>query len=1108
MDKISNLTPEQQKLFIQLLQQEGIAAQVPAIPRRKTVETLPSFAQQRLWFLQEFETEKSLYNCSLVMSLKGPLQVDWLHRALEQIVTRHESLRTTFEMKEGQPLLRTNPPGPVDLRVVELSGPGREETHRNKLIEEEARLAFDLGRSPLLRALLLRSSAHEHVLILTMHHIASDAWSLEIFSREMAALYESFSKGEEPALPELPIQYADYSTWQRDWLQTGVLEKQLGYWKKQLEGLPELLELSIAHARPPIQGHTGRRHRFVLQPSLRGGLTQLSQSQGVTLFMTLLASFQVLLWRYSGQTDVVVGTPIAGRHWRETEPLIGFFVNTLVLRSNLTGNPTFGELLRTVSEVALAAFSNQDVPFEKLVDDLLPGRDMSRNPLFQIMLVLQNTATPKWRLHGLELEQQEVIETGTSKFDLTLQLQEKDDQLNGLIVYRDDLFDESAIQRMALHFEALLRAIVDQPGTRIGELEILDVEEKRQVIERWNETAAPPPAHRFLHGWFEEQANATPGAVAIKYEGASWSYVELNQRTNQLANYLQSLGAGPEKLVGFCLQRTPQIIAAMLGILKAGAAYVPLDPTYPEERLRYMLEDSGASVLLVDNTWTGNYENMRLRVVNLENEQDSIARLGLEPPTALVDPRMAAYVVYTSGSTGLPKGVVIEHRSAAELLEWSGRTFDKEELAGMLFSTSVCFDLSVFEVFVPLSFGGTVILAENALLLPQAHREEITLINTVPSAMIELLRSNALPSRTKTINLAGEALRRDTVQQIYQRQGVQRIVNLYGPTEDTTYSTYAQLDPGEDGKVPIGRPISNTQAYVLDENLQPAPIGVAGELYLGGAGLARGYLNRPDMTAARFRPNPFARQPGNRLYETGDRARWLPNGSLEYLGRVDNQVKLRGYRIELGEIETALRTHEKLAQAAVIVHETKTAEQQLVGYLVLQPGKSALSVESVRAYLGTRLPAYMIPEVFVVLDQLPLNSNGKLDRKRLQKSGGGRLAPKKAYVAPRNSTEELLAGIWADALQCAPIGMEDDFFALGGQSLRAMQVASRLREILQIDVPVRLIFTSSTIAALSSALQNLEAIPGQMEKMARVFLTIQQMSIEEVDSKLKAARSV
>ncbi|HWP43817.1 MAG TPA: amino acid adenylation domain-containing protein, partial [Blastocatellia bacterium] len=965
---------------------------------------------------------------------------------------------------------------------------------------EEASRGFDLREGPLIRGKLLRLGEEDHVLLLTMHHIISDGWSVGVFVRELGLLYPAFLRGEPSPLEDLPIQYADYAVWQRSWLQGAELRRQIDYWKGRLSGPLPPLELPWDRPRPAVKTYSGRVQSRWLSESLSRSLKELSRREGATLFMTLLAAFNVLLFRYSGQEDILVGTPIANRNRAEIEGLIGFFINTLVMRSDLSGNPTFRELVGRVKNTALEAYDHQDVPFETLVQELQPDRDPSRTPIFQVVFILQNAPDNGLQLPGLNISLI-TSDSGTAKFDLTLGMIEAGERLFASMEYNTDLFDDETISRMLSHFQAIIEAVAADPETRIAELPLLSDDEMNRMLVEWNETGLRIDPNRLLHELVEEQAEQTPERVAVISRGEQISYVELNERANQLGHYLRSRGVGPEVRVGLCIERGVNMVVGLLGILKAGGAYVPLDPAYPAHRLRYVIEDADVRLIVTDSRLKDSLPADQVEVILIDRQWEQVSRESRQRVGIGVVSENLAYLIYTSGTTGRPKGVAIEHRSAAAFIQWAREEFEDRFLAGVLASTSLCFDLSVFEIFAPLSRGGKVIVAENALALADIEeRNEVSLINTVPSAMAELVRLEAIPESVKAVNLAGEALQRRLVEEIYDQSSVEVVRNLYGPSEDTTYSTYERIERGAD--VTIGRPVAGSQVYVLDERMQPVPVGVLGEIYISGAGLARGYLNRPDLTADRFVADPFSKAAGGRLYKTGDVARYRSDGRIEYIGRKDHQVKVRGYRIEPGEIEAVLTEHPGVRKAVVVVREDEIGDRRLVGYVVSREGEEA-ELEELRSHLKERLPEYMVPGAIVLLDELPLTANGKLDRNALPAPEGTATKADGEFVAPRNIIEDVIASIWKEVLGVEKVSINDNFFEVGGHSLLATQVVSRLREGFRTQIPLRTFFAGPTVAELAQALIAEEKKPGRVEKLARLLDKVRNLSPEELGRMLE-----
>ena len=1057
---------ERKPEILELLNQANnvtLRRQPPLQPISRNGKVPLSFAQQRLWFMDQLEPGSPLYNVPKAFRVRGTLHIQSLEQSLNEIVRRHDVLRTTFQVTDGKPVQNISPRIIISLHLMDLVD--RPECERNaealRLINEEACRPFDLARGPLLRACLVRLAAEDHILLVTLHHIISDGWSMGILYRELSALYNAYLQGRPSPLEELPVQYVDFARWQREWLQGEVLQSQVAYWKERLSNIPTL-QLLTDRQRPAVQSYRGARKSIVLANRLCQALNVFSQSERASLFMTLLAAFNVLLCRYSGQNDIVIGTPIAGRNRSEVEGLIGFFVNALVLRTDLAGDPTFRELLGRVRDGALDAYAHQDLPFEKLVEEMAPERNPGHAPLTQVMFAYQNFPDSPIEMSGCSVQPLD-LDTGSAKFDLTLQVSKNSYGMRCVLAYGTDLFDSETIARMLGHFRTLLEAVVADPNRRISELPILDEAERHRILVEWNDTKREYPHDQCIHELFEEQVQRTPDAVAVVFEGQQLSYQELNTQANQLAHYLRRQGVGPEVLVGLCVERSLEKMVGLLGILKAGGAYVPLDPSYPKERLAFILKDTGARVLLTQQKLAPELPEHTVRVICLDTDREMIGReseLNLNRGTVT---DQLAYVIYTSGSTGQPKGVAIAHKSTSTLLHWARELLSPEDIGGVLASTSICFDLSVFEIFVPLSWGGKVILAEDALQLPTLPMaDEVTLVNAVPSVMAELLRAGGLPRSVRTVCLAGEPLSTSLVGQIYRQQSVLRVLDLYGPSEDTTYSTCAVRS--FNAAATIGRPIDNTQVYILDTHLDPVPVRVPGELYLGGAGLARGYLSRPDLTAESFIPNPFSNTPGARLYRTGDLARYFHDGNVEFLGRIDNQIKIRGFRIELGEIEAVLKEQSAVRNAVVIVREDVPGEKRLVGYIV---NGEPVQVGDLRNFLNAKLPHYMVPSAFVFVDALPLTPNGKIDRRTLPAPDQSRPHLQSAFVAPGTVTEGSVARIWTDILKLERVGVDDNFFELGGHSLLATQVISRVREEFGIELPLRVLFERPTVAGLA-----------------------------------------
>ncbi|HEX7335400.1 MAG TPA: amino acid adenylation domain-containing protein, partial [Pyrinomonadaceae bacterium] len=1059
----------------------------PVVRTSREVELPLSFAQQRLWFIDRLTPGSPLYHMPMAVRLNGALNLHALGRTLREIVRRHEVLRTNFVTVYGEPVQVIRPEAYVDeicLPLVDLSAlpEALREVEAKRLARAEAVRPFDLATDSLMRTTVLRIDDQRHIALLTFHHIVSDEWSMSVFVREVAALYNAFSQGLESPLAELPVQYADYAVWQREWLQGEVLDQHIGYWKQQLEGAPELLELPTDRPRPAVQTHRGASVGLVVSRELTAKVNELCRAEGASLFMLLLAVFKVLLARYSGQEDICVGTPIAGRDRVETEGLIGFFVNMLVLRTDLVGNPTARELIRRVRDAALGAYAHQELPFERLVDELQVERSLSHAPLFQVVFSFHNTSQELLELPGLSLSAAGEA-SSVAKFDLTLHMSESGDAISGALEYNTDLFDESTIKRLGSHFETLLESFVSEPGQRLSELQMLTEAEQQRVLYEWAEADelatkrhkkhksegtvdVPETVSECLQDLFEAQVERTPEAIAVIFDGKKISYRELNNRANQLAHHLQSAGVREESLVGILVERSVEMLVGVLGVLKAGGAYLPLDPSYPQERLSFMLADAGVAVLLTQHHLLETFVSASFQTLSLDSDWPQIEEQPTTNPTRHSVAANAAYVIYTSGSTGRPKGVVVPHSAAVNFSQaWLGPLGEKPGTR-VLQCASLSFDASVGELLVSLLRGATLSVPKpetpmaGPALRELLEQNSIEFLMATPTALATI-DNNGLPC-LRTVVTIGEACSAE----LAARWGTgRRLVNGYGPTETTVIAIMSGPLDGE-RQPPIGRPIANLQAYVLDNYMQPVAVGVTGELYLGGLGVTRGYLNRAELTAERFVPHPYSLQPGARLYRTGDVARWRVDGELEYLGRMDDQVKLRGFRIELGEIANALREQKGVSEC-VVVALGEGEEKRLVAYVVADEG---IHTGELREQLKQRLPDYMIPSAIVQLQELPLTRNGKVDRRALP-------APEAVwtndenFVAPRTPVEEVLAGIWSDVLPTTRIGINDDFFELGGHSLLAMQVVSRIREAFGVDAEVYAIFEKPTVAMLAAEIE-------------------------------------
>ncbi len=1040
-----------------------------------------SFAQQRLWFLDQYEPGTGLYNIPAAWRLQGELDRDAVEQSLNEIIRRHETLRTTFAAGNELPVQIIVEHLHLSLSLTDLSAQADAAAQAECLIQEEAKRPFDLAQGPLIRAGLIKVAEREHIFLLTLHHIISDGWSMGVLMRELSALYRAFSAGQPSPLSDLPIQYADFAVWQRDWLQGDVLQEQLAYWKRALGGAPPVLELPTDRPRPAALAHHGASVGFDLGIGLSAKLRKFSQRSQVTLFMTVAAVFNVLLHRYSRQDDICIGYPVANRNRAEIEGLIGFFVNTLVLRTRLAPEQSFGSLLKRVREAVLDADAHQDLPFEKLVEELRPERNLTHSPLFQVMFAFYN-ADDSGGGGGLNLPnlQTSVItsQSHTAKFDLSVDLMARDDHLFGVAEYNTDLFDRATIERMVGHYGVLLEAVVADPQAQIKDLPLLSEAERHQLLVEWNDTETEFPSDRCIHELFEEQVARRPDAVAVAFEDRQLTYSDLNGRANQLAHYLRSLGVKPNTLVGICVERSLEMVVGLLGILKAGGAYVPLDPDYPQERLAYMLEDTGAPVLLTQVHLEDKLPKHQAQVVCLDSEWASVATQPTANPEIAAQPDNLAYVIYTSGSTGRPKGAMNVHHAVVNRLLWMQEEYRLDQSDRVLQKTPLSFDVSVWEFFWPLLQGAQLVIArpeghkDPAYLMHVIQKSGITTLHFVPSMLQVFLSSLSEFSdhHIHRVFCGGEALPYKVQEQFFEMLPHAELHNLYGPTEAAVDVTYWPCrSQGFAGKVPIGRPIANTRIYILDPFMQPVPIGVTGELYIGGLQVGRGYWNRPSLTAERFVPDPFG-EPGSRMYRTGDLGCYLPDGDIEFLGRIDHQVKIRGFRIELGEVESTLLGCEGVREAVVVAREDTPGDKRLVAYVVAkeQAGQE-LDIEVLRSWLKAKLPEYMMPSAFVRLEALPLSPNGKLDRKALPAPDGQRQTTRE-YVAPRTELEKKLAEIWAEVLKLDRVGINDNFFALGGHSLLAIQIVARTKKLLDVEISVRDLFSLPTVSALSQAI--------------------------------------
>ncbi len=1041
-----------------------------------------SYAQLRLWLLDQLDPRTPAYNIARAIRMRGSLSRQALRESLEGVVARHESLRTTFGEVDGEPIQVIAGSRSVDLPTVDLSDrpEAERESETRRVVREEARRPFDLTSGPLMRATLLRLSEDEHVLVLLMHHIITDAWSMSVLFKEVAQLYEAAAAGHPSPLPDLPMQYADFARWQRASLKPEVLDRHLAYWRRQLAGTNPVLELPTDRARPAVRTAHGAVQRLAFSRVLTDRLKAIGGEANATLFMTLLAAFQTLLWRYTGSDDLVIGSPTAGRSEVELESLIGFFVNTLVLRTDLSGNPTFRELLRRVRETALEAYAHQGVPFEKLIEELKVPRSLSHTPLFQVMFMLQNTPKQTFELPGLTLEDLE-FDSGTAKFDLTVEMADIDEGLDCAFEYSTDVFEHATVTRMLGHFQYLLEGIARDPGERVSALPLVGASEQHQLLVEWNDTEALDSHPQCIHQLFEAQAARTPNAVALLYRDQAMTYRELNSRANQLASHLRTRGVGGEMLVGICIERSIEAVVGLLGILKAGGAYVPMDPAYPQRRIAFMLEDCRAPVVLTVERLAGRLPRTRTEVICLDTAWDRIARESTANPDSGVGPKDLAYVIYTSGSSGTPKGVLAPHCASVNRFSWMWNRWKFAPTDVCCQKTALSFVDSVWEIFGPLLQGvPSVVIPDEVLgdpsrLIDTLSANRVTRMVLVPSMLRLLLDSSEVKVKLADLKLwftSGEAITPELARRFEETLSDATLVNLYGSSEVAAdVTSYVIINSRSFERIPIGRPIANTRIYVLDPHLNPVPIGISGEIHVGGAGLARGYLHNPELTSQKFIPDPFVRNPEARLYSTGDRGRFLPDGNIEFLGRVDNQVKIRGVRIELSEIESVLRAHPS-TQAAVVTVAGTGGDERLIGYIVSNDG--ALVLSDLRRFARETLPEYMVPSSFVILDALPLLPNGKVDRRALPTPARIPSESERDCTAPQSPVEGALVEIMSEVLKIDRIGVHDNFFDLGGHSLLGMQVIARVRKVFRVELPLRRLFEEPTVAGLCLEIQKAE----------------------------------
>jgi amino acid adenylation domain-containing protein len=1047
-----------------------------------------SFAQQRLWFLDQLDPGTAAYNLPRAFRITGPLNVDILTRAFQIVIRRHASLRTVFDSVEGDARQIVLPDVDVKIPIVDLAGfpQSERESEALRIAGEEGKKPFNLREGPLIRPNLIRLSPETHFLVLVMHHIVTDGWSIALLFREVTKCYAALTKKETPELPELPLQYTEYAHWQREYMSGELLTKEVEYWKHKLAGAQTLLDLPIDHPRPATTSWHGSTEEFSLDNATLSKLKALAQAESSTLFMVAMAAFQSLLRRYTNQESILIGTPIAGRSEVEIENMIGLFVNTLVFRVDFANNLSFRDLIRQVRSFALEAYTHQDVPFEKIVEGLVPQRSLDTHPLFQVMFTFQNIPKQVFEIPGLRIKEMP-FEAGIAKFDLSVEVWENS-EFHCQFEYNTDLFEAATIRRMLGHFEKLLTAVVENPDLRVAQIPIMSLQERQQVVVEWNRTTADYARDLPLHRAFENQVNRSPEATALLFAGNRWTYRQLNDDANRLADRLIKNGVGPGSLVGVFLERSAEMVVALLGVLKAGAAYVPLDPAYPLERLRFLIEDASLCSVVTHSSMQNRLPENAHHVVALDTDGDGQNRGPTVNPSTLVSSDQRAYVIYTSGSTGAPKGVEGTHRGAMNRFAWMWRRYPFQAGEVCCQKTNLGFVDSIWEIFGPLLAGiANVIIAPEAVRDPEEMlqvlaEEHVTRMVLVPSLLRTLLEhAPELQQRVPELKLwscSGEVLPGELAQRFRAAMPGARLLNIYGSSEVAADVTCHEVTASDLGAaVAIGKPISNIQIYVVDEAGNPVPIGIRGEIFVGGEGLARGYLKRPELTAERFVENWLGPEQSARLYRTGDLGRYRANGDIEYLGRVDGQVKLRGLRIELGEIEAVLGRHAGVEEAVVMV-SGEGEQQRLAAYVVMkkEEGQAGPTAGELRRYLRTKLPEHMVPAGYWGVEGLPLLASGKVNRGALAESGGKPLVDKEELAAPRNEVEAKLGEIWRELLQVEQVGIEQNFFELGGHSLLVLQVTARIRRVFEVELAVRSVFEAPTIAGLALEVEKAQAL--------------------------------
>lgn len=1073
-DNLEVLSSEEKRALLQKLLNQ----------KNENIKMYPlSFKQEGLWFLQQLKPESALYNSPFAVSLKGKLDVALLEKGLNEIVKRHETMRTTINSIEGRPVQQVHPYKPFRLEMTDISEieADRRESELMSRVYEEGRKPFDLKEGPLFRPSVIKVNEEEYVLMLIMHHIVSDSWSKSLIMKELGILYDAYKNKRTPLLPPLKIQYGEYARRHREWLQSEEAQLQLEYWKNNLANVPLIHSLPLDFERPEIGYYEGDSVEFEIDEDLAHKLKALCNTKGVTLYMILLTAFQILLSRWSGQDDIIVGTGVANRTRPELENLVGFFVNMLAMRSDFSDNLTFINQLEKVRDETLNAFANQEYPFERLVDELQPERSLSAAPIFQITFFLQNIVETASDFCGVDVEYFD-MDYGVSKYDLSLILWEKMNRIIGGFSFNIKLFDKRTIQRLADQFLILLRGIVSNPNTTIKELPLITESEKNIVLKKFNHTKTVCNEEVRLHRLFETQASLHPERVALTFNGESMTYGDLNRRANCLASYLQVHGIKPGMAVGICLERSFEMVISQLAVLKMGAAYVPIDPSYPDERINYMLNESEISILLTQESVVSNLKNINSKKIIIDKEWQTITKYSYENLDVDVSSEDLAYIIFTSGSTGKPKGVMIPHRAVANIILWTIEEYKVTNEDVFLLRSPVSFDVSVWETYTPLVIGGRLVIAQPVLhrdiryIAREIIEQNVTIIGIVPSILQLLADDELFPkcSSLRCIFCGAETLTRKLVERVKEQLSV-KLINVYGPTEAAIDTVIYECLEELPNVIPIGRPVYNTEVYVLDSYMQPVPIGVVGELYLGGDNVGLGYINRPDLTAERFIEHPLLSAKGKKLYKTGDLVRFTKDGNLEFFGRADKQVKIHGQRVELDEIDEALRRCPGVYQVVTEIG----VFNRLIAYLVSEPGTS-LGPKELRMEIKKFLPEYMIPDEFVFLNELPLMPNGKVNRKELSKQRNIE-NKENLYEAPKTKLEQTIADIWMEVLHIDKVGLNDNFFEIGGNSLLIMVILSKIRRAINSEISVIDLFQYPTINKLAKHLNQGETAETQCE---------------------------